>query len=99
MHTVNAAKNYKRKIFTYIPNNNLSKEFYDGNKFILRTIKESVKIENPNDFSDYLKEQTNDLNYVSGNYTKNQFHQNKLNEKQKSYDIKKKHVQTTLNFN
>ncbi len=59
MHTVNAASEYNRTIFTYLPDD-VSKDLYDGNRFILENKDTSVKVDN-------IKQFMNDLNNVKNN--------------------------------
>lgn len=59
MHTVNAASKYNRTIFTYLPDD-VSKDLYDGNRFILENKDTSVKVNN-------IRQFMNDLNNVKNN--------------------------------
>ena len=59
MHTVNAASGYNRTIFTYLPDD-VSKDLYDGNRFILENKDTSIKVDN-------IKQFIYDLNNVENN--------------------------------
>ena len=54
MHTVNAANDYQRQIYTYLPDER-AEGSYDGNEFILNEDYGAVKVENIGDFIEELK--------------------------------------------
>lgn len=54
MHTVNFANEYKRQLFTYLPENRAEKS-YGGNEFILENNEDAIKVEDINEFLDNLE--------------------------------------------
>jgi len=59
MHTVNAAKDFNRQIYAYLPDER-PEDSYDGNEFILDTIDSSLKVDNIEEFLEEL----NSLNVI-----------------------------------
>jgi len=59
MHTVNAAKDFNRQIYAYLPDEK-PEDSYDGNEFILDTIDSSLKVDNIEEFLEEL----NSLNVI-----------------------------------
>lgn len=54
MHTVNFAKEYKRQIYSYLPDERPQKSF-DGNEFILQNNQDALKVENIDEFLEDLE--------------------------------------------
>ncbi len=54
MHTVNFAKEYKRQIYSYLPDER-PEGSYDGNEFILQNNQDALKVENIEEFLDDLE--------------------------------------------
>ena len=54
MHTVDAAKEYNRQIYTYLPDEKPEGSF-DGNELILDEIEDSIKVEDIDEFIEDLK--------------------------------------------
>ena len=53
MHTVNFAKEYKRQIYSYLPDER-PEGFYDGNEFILQNNEDALKVEDIEEFLEDL---------------------------------------------
>lgn len=53
MHTVDAANEYGRQIYSYLPENRPDKS-YEGNAFILKNNEDAIKVEDINEFLDEL---------------------------------------------
>ncbi len=54
MHTVNAACEYQRQIYSYLPDE-MPEDTYDGNEFILQNNQDALKVENIEEFLDDLE--------------------------------------------
>ena len=54
MHTVNAAKEYNKQIYAYLPTER-QKGSYDGNEFILAENENAIEVNNSDDFISHLK--------------------------------------------
>jgi len=54
MHTVNAANDYKRQIYAFLPDER-PEGSYDGNEFILSEFEDSIRVEDIEDFINDLK--------------------------------------------
>lgn len=68
MHTVNFAKEYKRQIYSYLPDER-PEGSYDGNEFILQNNEDALKVENIEEFSEDMETLKIKKNTKSGQQT------------------------------